>query len=468
MKNQLKGIGRVFSFTLVQQMKTKAWRVSTILLAALLFLLPAGIMTLAELLGNKEGSIETEPGIVIENEQDSTLLPVEMVYVVDYTGASAEDFTVMNQALDVDRREISWEDCSDDLEAAVKLANKDPHSLILVVDKEYGEYELTVLLPENSLLGETEAYDFESFLYSSFYLVLMERSGLNAVQMFGASQGTSVDMVTESAEIIDEPIDEMEDFKMIISMILSFFVIMLLYFLVLFYGQGVANCVIVEKTSKLMDTFLVSVKPGAMIFGKVFAVVAASSIQFMIWIMSVIGGFAAGTMLVRMINPESDMLILMLFDSLSVFQSMFSISGIVLGVLMVLAGFLLYCSLAAIGGSIAGKPEDLSSTNMLFTMALVISFLAAMYGGGIEGLDMGFGTQGNDVLHWIPFTAILVAPAKLMLGDISAAVGIGSLSIVLLTCVLILAGAGRLYHMMALYKGSVPSPAKLIKMFKQK
>lgn len=470
MKNQLKGIGQVFSFTLLQQMKTKAWRISTILLAVLFLVVPAGIMALVEFLDDKRGSVELEPEFVTEEVEyeGTTLIPIKTVYVADRTGEGAESFEVMNQAIDAWMKEISWVDCDGNLEEAAELANMDPQSLILLVEKPDTEYSLTVLIPDNSVLWETEAYEFESFLYENFYLVLMERSGMNTAQILGAMQGTDMDLVTESVEITDEPEDEMDDFDMILSMILSFFIIMLLYFLVLFYGQSVANCVIIEKTSKLMDTFLVSVKPGAMIFGKVFAVVAASALQFIIWVMSIIGGFAAGTVLVRMINPESDMLLLVLFDSLSLFGGMFSVPGVVLAILMVLAGFLLYCSLAAIGGSLAGKPEDLSSTNMLFTLILVFSFLAAMYAGGIEGLDMGLGTEGNALLNWIPFTSILVAPAKLMLGDMSVAAGVGSLAIVLATCVIILAAAGKLYQMMSLFKGNPPSPVKIVKMLKDK
>ena len=42
---------------------------------------------------------------------------------------------------------------------------------------------------------------------------------------------------------------------------------------------------------------------------------------------------------------------------------------------MIVAGFLLYCALSSIGGAMAGKPEDLSVTNVLFTVILVAKLL---------------------------------------------------------------------------------------------
>ncbi len=468
MKEQLKGIGCVFSFTFAQQVKTKAYRISTVLLAVLFILIPAGAMGLIEFFSNGDiGERIPEPGIVIETEEEEpTEIPdslLETVYVVDRTEEEAVSFEILNGVMAPGYQKISYRDCSDDLEAAAELANADPVSLILVMDKADGRYQLLVLIPDGSELSEEDVLEFERFLNGGFFAILTEKSGMDTAQAVGVLQKTQ-----ELASVKEETESDEDFFDMIVSMILSFFFIMLLYFLVLFYGQGVANSVIVEKTSRLMDTFLVFVKPGAMIFGKVFAIVAASALQFIIWILSLVGGFAAGSMLVKMINPESDMLLLTLFEGLSFFSGMFSVPGIILAILMVLAGFLLYCALAAIGGSLAGKPEDLSSTNMLFTMVLVFSFLGAMYGGGIEGLDMGFGTSAGVWLDWIPFTAILVTPAKIILGDMSLLAGAGSLAVVLLTSGLVLAAAGKIYHMMALFKGNPPNLVKIIRMIKEK
>ncbi len=57
----------------------------------------------------------------------------------------------------------------------------------------------------------------------------------------------------------------------ILGFVIPYLNTMLLYFFVLFYGQGVAQSVITEKTSKLMEFFLISVCPSAMILGKLAA-----------------------------------------------------------------------------------------------------------------------------------------------------------------------------------------------------
>jgi ABC-type Na+ efflux pump permease subunit len=244
---------------------------------------------------------------------------------------------------------------------------------------------------------------------------------------------------------------------------------MLLYFMVLTYGQGVANSVITEKTSKLMDTFLVSVKPTAMVFGKVLAIALSGMLQLFCWIVMAIAGFILGTHAVRAINPDSDMALLAFFDTLELFGGAFSLPGVIVGILILLAGFLLYCSLAAIGGSISEKPEDLANTNVLFSMVLVLSFFAVLYQGGVmnfEAMDAGESALGAAWLNWVPFTAIMIAPSRLMLGDLSLLQGFGCLAVVLATSALIMALAGRVYRLMALYKGNPPKIRQLITMLK--
>ena len=65
---------------------------------------------------------------------------------------------------------------------------------------------------------------------------------------------------------------------------------------------------------------------------------------------------------------------------------------------------------------------------------------------------------------WMPFTAILVAPTKILLGAMSIPESLCSLGIVVVTASLITMAAGKMYKMMSLYKGNPPSPKKIAEM----
>lgn len=469
MKNELKGLGKIFAFTFERQVKSTGYLVGTIVFALLCFLLPAGIMAAVEYFGgDSDSAVET-----------AAVSPVQTVYVADETDGAA-DWNLLTQAGSETFGGISYVTCGS-LEEADAQAGQEEHSLILLLEEakktaqenalsqvsngSQNGYQMHLLLPDNTSLSEGDAGDLESFLQANFQIILLQKSGIDPAAAAELLVPATTEVTTFGEEALSETETALESMREVLGMLLPYLNIMILYFLVLFYGQGVANNVIMEKTSKLMDTFLVAVKPTVMVFGKVLAVTAASMLQFVIVAASLIGGFAAGSALVRMINPDSDMLLLLFFDSLSEFQGVLTVPGILLAVVMMVSGFFLYCSLSAIGGSVAGKPEDLSSTNVVFTTVLIVSFLAALYAGGIGSMDSGAFAKWLD---FVPFTSILVTPSRIMLGEVSLGMGFVSLLLVLIVSVLCLLLAGKVYRMMALYKGNPPTPAKLMKMLKEK
>ena len=249
----------------------------------------------------------------------------------------------------------------------------------------------------------------------------------------------------------------------LLSMLLPFASLMLLYFLVLLYGQSTAASVLLEKTSKLMDLFLVSVEPTAIVLGKVLATALAGLLQLAVWILSLMGGFAAGGALARQTAPGVTLPLLEVLRGAGRLAGLFSVPAMLEAVGLLLAGFLLYCSLSAIGGSLAGKAEDLSSTNVLFSLVLVASFLCCMFAGGMDGM-----TSSARWLDYVPFTAVLVTPSRVLLGQTSLMGGLVSLVLVVACAGLLTALAGRVYRLMSLYKGNPPSLRRVLRMLREK
>ena len=245
----------------------------------------------------------------------------------------------------------------------------------------------------------------------------------------------------------------------LLSMLLPFASLMLLYFLVLLYGQSTAASVILEKTSKLMDLFLVSVEPGAMVLGKVLATALAGLLQLAVWAAGLAGGFAIGGAVVR----QTGVTLPLLLKGVGRLTGLFSVPAMLEAAGLLLAGFLLYCSLSAIGGSMAGKAEDLSSTNVLFSLVLVASFFCCMFAGGMDGM-----TSSARWLDYVPFTAILVTPSRVLLGQTSLLGGLVSLALVVVCAGVLTALAGRVYRLMSLYKGNPPTPRRVLRMLREK
>ena len=242
---QYKGMGRVFSFTLIQQVRQKGWRTTTLLLALACLIIPMVSLTAAA-------------------QHQKNAAP--------------------------DQNVTAWESYDQDVLDSAGLTSRQQELLTVRVD----------------------------------------------VSVTGGRTGES-----QAADVL--------------SMVLPFVSLMLLYFLVLLYGQGTAASVLLEKTSKLMDLFLVSVEPTAMVLGKVLATALAGLLQLAVWILSLMGGFAAGGALARQTAPGVTLPLLEVLRGAGRLAGLFSVPAMLEAVGLLLAGFLLYCSLSAIGGSREGR-----------------------------------------------------------------------------------------------------------------
>ena len=245
----MKNLKHVFSFTFIQKVRQKGYITATVLLAILFLVLPAAIMVIADNVG----------------EDAPPTVKTETVFVYDSTDGDA-DYSVLSPD-----KKITYQ-MADTLEDALKAAEKVPYALVLQVKKD----KLSLLLPENSLATKEEAEVLSAEIKGLFPLILAQKAGISQEQLLGLS--TPSEILTPSGET--SPEEESEQLRQIIAMVAPMLVLFLMYFMVLLYGQSTANSAIMEKSSKLMDTFLLSVKPETMMLGKVFATAVANFFDF--------------------------------------------------------------------------------------------------------------------------------------------------------------------------------------------
>lgn len=114
---------------------------------------------------------------------------------------------------------------------------------MIVTQQKGSEYTMNIVLPDGSSLAEETAQGFDSLLMA--YADSLSVASGGQPQYYGDAD--------------QDDADPMESFKQIVIIIFTFLNLMVLYFFVLAYGQGVANSVVTEKSSKLMESMLVAV-----------------------------------------------------------------------------------------------------------------------------------------------------------------------------------------------------------------
>ena len=444
-KKGLQGTAQVFRFTFSRQARKTGWLLGTIL-PALVFLIAIPVILL---LADRA------------NEKPTEASPLKTVYIADETGLPA-DYAALNLTEDEAFTAVDYRLCKD-LPEALELAGQETFALALQVRMEEGCYQLQLVRPENTELSGYDADSFGSFLTQWFPVISVQKSGIDPMTL--AELGPQVVSGASTGEAYREQSEQggFEMVREIMDIVLPYVGIMLLYFMVLVYGQGIAGSVVLEKSSKLMDTMLISLQPEAMILGKTLAGALAGILQMAAWIAGIAGGCILGKALVLAANPDSELAMIQFFQLLGRTSGLFTAESVILAVLLMLCGFLMYCGIASIGGALAPRAEDLGSCNSIFTLLLVVSLLLTMFGETGKSTSM---VSDAVWMNYLPFTAVLCTPARALLGTASVGTCLISLALTLVLTLAAILAAGRLYKLLTFYRGKAPKITDIPKLLR--
>ena len=461
-----KNFGAVYRFTLKNQAMTKSYIRLTVTLAVIFLLLPGIIMLFASgaiKLGNKDKEVPE--------------FTADTVYVVDYY-ANDVDFSILaalKTKEDLGKiKYISKSSVEEALEAAKAALQDGKNPLVLKIEKEEGSMGdamptgliSNIIIPEGSEISKDEAERLYEVLEENETLFVITAAGMKITDLAVVNEPVSESVYTQEGYRSDADVFEDKDayearvadqIKSIFEMIAVYLVVMMLYFLIIMYGSGVTQSVVLEKQNKLMDTMLVSVKPEAMVMGKLLAVGTAGVAQSVTWILTLVIGVVGGNAVLGMVKPEKTLDISIFLNSigeLGVFRPL----NMVLAVLTIAFGFMLYLSLAGVAGAISSNQEETASNSYIFVMVLLASFMIAMFGGVLSG------NKDYTWMYFVPSIAVLILPAGFAAGTVSLGVGIVSFLLIVIVAGLITIAAGRLYKMMSLYKGDAVKLGKALKM----
>ena len=219
---------------------------------------------------------------------------------------------------------------------------------------------------------------------------------------------------------------------------------LVMYMAVMVYGLWVAQGVVEEKSSRIMEIMINAARPTELMFGKIIGIGLAGLTQLVPVLLIAGIGLFSQERLADALGVEGGSFSGIDFGALSV-----ELVGFFL--LYFLLGFMLYAALYAGIGSLVSRQEDVSTATTPMTFAVVIGFFAAIYTLGAPDSLVA------RVVSIFPLTSPMTMVPRVMLGD-PATWEIG-LSVVLLVVAVWLAGllAARIYRMGVLMYGQRPS-----------
>jgi len=215
----------------------------------------------------------------------------------------------------------------------------------------------------------------------------------------------------------------------------------LMYFVILFYGMNVARSIIEEKTSRVFEVLLATIRPEEMLAGKVIGVGAVGLTQVGIWI-------AFALVIINFLLTGSDIHIFP-----TAIQTVFFI-------VFFLLGYLLYSSIAAALGAITNSEQELQQLNIFLMLPLIACSVV------IFGIVTNPDSMTARVFSFIPLCTPLIMYTRIVVGKPTVFAVSLSLFDLVATIILVLWIASRIYRVGILMYGKKPNLPEIMRWLK--
>jgi ABC-2 type transport system permease protein len=223
------------------------------------------------------------------------------------------------------------------------------------------------------------------------------------------------------------------------SFYVAYVLFFLMYMVVLLYGMNVARSIIEEKTSRIFEVLLATIKPEELLAGKIIGVGAVGLTQVGIWMV-------AALLLAAQAGAMSSVTI--------------SATQVIFFIIYFALGYALYSSVAAALGAMTNSEQELQQLNMFLMLPLFVCM------GMLPVLITNPNSLLARIVSQIPFCAPLLMDFRISVSmpqpwEIGLSIGL-----ILVTIYAVLWLSSRIYRVGILMYGKKPNLPEILRWLK--
>lgn len=441
-KNQLTGWYSVYQFTIVQNIKNKAYLIST----AVITLLVVAACICIHLL----------PAIVLDltSSRKDEIKNIRTVYVLDESGLTALDYKEVTQELQsteaIQVEAFSsvneWEDL------LVQQANGQMTSdaVLVRIVKQDRSYQIIASIAEKGEVTKDEAGTLASHIATYFKTTHTQELQLTQQQIALKELPVTMNVIKLGEQ------DDGTMWARLVEYIVNITLIFVFMLLIISYGKMTSSIVAMEKSGKVIELLLTSVRPLATIIGKIFAMVTLLLAQIGIWIVVGTITFFSTDAILRTMDAKYNEGFVQIFQVLKEQGIVLNLSVevVLVAIIILVTGFTVYISIAGFFGAMVGKIEELGQSLQTFSFIAVIGAYIPLFGY----IQMLSSDNMNNVLlnitRVLPISSMYMIPAGMILGTHTIGEGLLAIGINAVTLVLLLLFISSVYEFVILHNGN--------------
>ena len=442
-KSKITGFKEVFWFSFVQTLKSKTFIVTTILTAiVMLVVLPLSSQSSA--MGIEESKIER-------------------IVVKDDTEFSENKYSELNEMNNERYAKAIIEKSSKELEDLQNLLEESEdynNAVIVHIGKSDTSYDIEIYKNSESSISETDILLFSEDLYETFNMIKAKNVGISEEQLEFLDMPIETEVsIKDVSESVVEDSDNKSSRAKTLDSTGAFFISMIMFMLLVMSGENIATSIVTEKSSKVIEYMLTSIKPLALIVGKALAAIATSLIQVAVIVICTVISFdislSSGT------AKETELQL----ESLGINQILdnFSVGGVLLAVIITILGFCIFTLFACLVSSTASRIEEIGETNMIYSVLLIAGLYLNM-----PLMMPGFGCSElyKNIMLLTPVTSPFITPIYLIFGELNIWMALGCIAIQIITLWMLVVFVSNVYETLIMYNGNRVKFKQLFSIFR--
>lgn len=434
LNSELRGTGTVFRYTMQQHYKTVSVQIFMLVLIVLaLISVPA-----ARLIGGYESEIAS-------SDIKKLLLRNETPFAV-----TAEDIRADSRyaALAVEMTDL------DNPGIAAKLKEDKSAVGASIAFDALGRFAIKGYYGETTEIDTADVMTLTHVLEDALHSAILRTANADEAQEKIMNCTAAAEMVYTAADYEAGKTEAVvnTDTHEFVNLAYSYFVLILCALAMSYIFQLCME----EKVSKLVEMLMVSIKPAALLAGKILAVTC-----FLLIGIAAIGGSLFASYQFAKATGDVSFISDVLKSTFGADTLDLGIGSLVLVFVCVMIAYFIGAFFSGIVGACCSKTEDTQQASLAVVLFLMVGYLTASLTPMLESDAV------NIFLSIFPLSSMFTALPNFLCGKINLIVFLIGIAVQLVTIYGLARLAGAVYRMMLLYRGGIPSPKKLFRMLKE-
>lgn len=439
----LKGFGKVFRFTLKQTLKNKGFMITAVMMILMMACMKpmmygftkSGMNAAQESMGSKLAEIEADK-MYIYNETD---------YSMDKSVFTPDLGKPQEKGLRIDNVKVYNKSESSEEQLLKELGAKD---VLVVIRTEAQKYTVNAIVSDSSEVTVKSMDTAADYVQIGFEDARKNQMKLDPATLKSLSSGVSTGSVLTETEMRAEA-DKTMSLREFGAIIMGFALIIVLVSSL--SSSYIIASVNEEKSSKLAESLLVSVRPMALLMGKIIGM-----LSFVIGtiLLGVIGSTIADYIMENVVHADMSIVNASAGINLGIFTS-YGVDGLIVLLVEVLFALASFGVLSGIMGAACSKTEDQQNATSVVMMLTMVGYMLCIM--------MGMQDKNVEILSLVPPVSYFMAPVSYIGGRINIGMLLASFAIQAVLLVGLVMLSAKTYRNLLLSDSSKPKLAAIFK-----